>query len=257
MKGAILGDIIGSVWEFENNKEYSFELFYKDSTYTDDTVLTIATMDALLHKKDYAKIYAKYARKYPDTNWGSNFRIWFEKPKKERLPYDSFGNGSAMRISPIGWYFNSLEDTLLEAKRSAEVTHNHLEGIKGAQAVASAIYLARNGSTKKAIKKYIEDTFEYDLSRTYKKIHSYYFFNETCQGSVPESIICFLESTNFEDSIRKVIALGGDADTQACITGSISEAFYKGVPEELWNNAVEYLPKEFIKVINKFTNKIE
>lgn len=252
MKGSIIGDITGSVWEFGGTKDYAFDLFYEDSFFTDDTILTVATSDVLLNKLDYAQTYAKYALEYPRASWGVRFGDWFNLPEEERKPYNSFGNGSAMRVGPIGWYFKTLEETLEEAKKSAEVTHNHPEGIKGAQSVASAIFHARSGKSKKEIKEYIEKTFEYNLSRTYSEIQPGYRFDVTCQGSVPESIICFLESKDFEDAIRKAVALGGDADTQACITGSIAEAFYGGIPEDIWNKAKAYLPKSYLKVIQEF-----
>lgn len=253
MKGAIIGDIIGSHFEFQPCKEKDFLLFGDSYYYTDDTVLTMAVADVILNNYSYEEALVKWSRKYPNQSWGERYNAWFRNDKRE--PYNSFGNGSAMRVSPIGWAFDTLEETLKEAKRSAEVTHNHPEGVKGAQAVASAIFLARNKKSKMEIKEYIEDKFQYNLSRKYKGIQPEYFFDATCQGSVPEAIICFLESKNFEDAIRNAVALGGDADTQACITGSIAEAYYGGVPEEIWNKCKEVLEPEMVTLINDFYDK--
>ena len=254
MKGAIAGDIIGAHFEFLPCKEKDFLLFGDHYYFTDDTVLTLAVADVLLNKGNYENTLVKYSRKYKNQAWGIRYKNWFESD--ERAPYNSFGNGSAMRVSPIGWYFDSLQETLKEAKKSAEVTHNHPEGIKGAQAVASAIFMARNKATKEEIKKYIEKTFKYDLSKKYTDIQPDYMFNETCQGSVPEAIVCFLESTDYEDAIRNAVALGGDADTQACIAGSIAEAYYGGVPDRIWVKCAEVLDKDIIEVIDEFYTKL-
>ena len=181
------------------------------------------------------------------------FRGWLMSDNPQ--PYNSFGNGSAMRVSPVGWAFDSLEETLEKAKESAEVTHNHPEGIKGAQAVAACIYLARTGKSKQEIKEYIESTFGYDLSRSCEEIRPDYVFSETCQESVPESIIAFLDSTSFEDAIRLAVSLGGDADTMGAITGSIAEAYYKEIPEEIKKEVLERLPEEFIDVMERFHEK--
>lgn len=189
MKGAIAGDIIGAPFEFIPCKEKDFLLFGDHYYYTDDTVLTLAVANTLLTKGDYEREYVKYSRKYHDQAWGIGYKEWFKSD--ERKPYNSYGNGSAMRVSPVGWAFDTLERTLEEAKKSAEVTHNHPEGIKGAQSVASAIFMARNKASKSEIKTYIEKVFKYDLSRKYQDIQPEYMFNETCQGSVPEATICF------------------------------------------------------------------
>lgn len=250
MKGAIAGDIIGSHYEFFPCKEKDFLLFGDHYYYTDDTVLTLAIADALLNKSDYQSSLVNWSRRYPNCSWGVRYNVWFRINKQE--PYNSFGNGSAMRVSSVGWAFDTLEKTLSEAKKSAEVTHNHPEGIKGAQSVASAIFMARNNATKQEIKAYIEDKFKYDLSRKYGDIQPDYSHIESCQGSVPEAIISFLESTDFEDAIRNAVALGGDADTQACIAGAIAEAFYGHVPEKIWNTCKKELEPDMLTIVDDF-----
>ena len=250
MKGAIAGDIIGSHYEFFPCKEKDFLLFGDHYYYTDDTVLTLAIADALLNESDYQSSLVNWSRRYPNCSWGVRYNVWFRINKQE--PYNSFGNGSAMRVSSVGWAFDTLEKTLSEAKKSAEVTHNHPEGIKGAQSVASAIFMARNNATKQEIKAYIEDKFKYDLSRKYSDIQPDYSHIESCQGSVPEAIISFLESTDFEDAIRNAVALGGDADTQACIAGAIAEAFYGDVPEKIWNTCRKELEPDMLAIVNDF-----
>lgn len=251
--GAIIGDTIGSVFEWNNVKTTKFPLFSEKSDFTDDSVLTVATMDGILNKVDYTRIYQRYGRKYPNAGYGGFFTDWIYDEYPE--PYGSYGNGSSMRVSPVGWCYNTIEEVLRESKRSASVTHNHKEGIKGAQATASAIFLARTGKTKEKIKQYIQQTFNYDLERTLDEIRPTYKFNETCQGSVPEAIIAFLESTDFESAIRLAISIGGDSDTIACITGGISEAFYQDIPEHIIENTLRVLPPEFIKVIEEFSIK--
>ena len=255
MKGAIAGDIIGAHFEFIPCKEKDFLLFGDHYYFTDDTVLTLAVADVLLNKGDYEDTLVKYSRKYKDQAWGIRYKSWFTS--EERAPYNSFGNGSAMRVSPVGWFAKSLDEALKEAKKSAEVTHNHPEGVKGAQAVATAIFMARNKATKKEIKDYIEKTFRYDLSKKYADIQPEYMFNESCQGSVPEAIICFLESIDYEDAIRDAVALGGDADTQACIAGGIAEAFYGGVPEDIWKTCETVLNPEILDLVNNFYKAIK
>ena len=249
--GAIAGDVIGSVYEFANNKSTDFPLFEKRTRFTDDSVLTVATMDCILNKKSYTKVYQSYGRKYPDAGYAGMFFDWIFDEYPE--PYGSWGNGSAMRVSAVGWAYNSLDKVLFQAKRSAEVTHNHPEGIKGAQATASAIFLARTGKTKEEIKQFIENTFEYDLDRSLAEIRPSYQFDVSCQGSVPEAIISFLESTDFESAIRLAISIGGDSDTIACIAGGIAEAFYQDIPEYIFENTLRVLPSEFIEVIEEFS----
>jgi len=253
--GAITGDIIGSIYEWNNVKTIDFDLFSTKprSKFTDDSVLTLATMDALLNQRNYAKTYQLFGRNYPNRGYGGHFRQWIYEENPE--PYNSWGNGSAMRVSPVGWYCNSLENVLAEAEKSAVVTHNHPEGIKGAQSVAAAIYLARTGKDKDEIKKYITDTFHYNLERKIDDIRPDYEFDVSCQGSVPEAIIAFLESTNFESAIRLAISIGGDSDTIACITGGIAEAYYKHIPEYIVENVLNILPPELIKIIEDFSEK--
>lgn len=255
MIGAIAGDIIGSVYETFNVKTKDFPLFIKSSRFTDDTVLTIAVTDCLLNQKDYAKTLQEYGRKYPKKKYGSSFYKWIftENPK----PYNSFGNGSAMRVSSIGFYHETISDVLEAAKNSAEVTHNHIEGIKGAQAIASTIFLARQGKSKREIKEFIENKFEYNLSRSIDDIRPDYQFDITCQGSVPESIISFLESVDYEDAIRNAISIGGDSDTLACMTGGIAQAYYKKIPSEIDLEVRKRLPPEFLILLERFEQSVK
>lgn len=254
MIGAIAGDIIGSVYEFDNIKTTDFPLFTNESDYTDDTIMTVAVADWLLNGGDLAKVMQRYGREYPypTGGYGGRFSGWLRE--KDPQPYNSWGNGSAMRVSAVGWMFESLEKTLEVAKETAAVTHNHPEGIKGAQATAAAIYLARTGKNKQDIKQYIETTFSYDLSHSCDEIRPCYRFNESCQGTVPEAIIAFLDSFDFENAIRLAVSLGGDSDTLACITGGIAEAFY-GMPQDIEKQVFNKLPGTFLKVIEKFKNK--
>ena len=250
--GAIAGDIIGSAYEFYSTKDYNFLLLSDSSTYTDDTVMTVANADWLLTRDALKGIMLDYGNRYT-AGYGGWFYGWLlnENPQ----PYNSWGNGSAMRVSPVGWAFGTLEETLEAAKQSAEVTHNHPEGIKGAQATAACIYWARKGKTKQQIKEYVEALFGYDLSRTCDEIRPTYEFEPSCQKTVPESIIAFLESTDFESAIRLAVSLGGDADTMGSITGGIAEAFYGGVPEHIRKEVLKRLPDEFIEVMEKFYQK--
>jgi ADP-ribosylglycohydrolase len=253
MIGAIAGDIIGSVYESHCLKTTDFAIFTANSTFTDDTVLTVAVADCILHNKDYASTFKGYALKYPYAGFGGTFSQWAKSDSLE--PYNSFGNGSAMRVSPIGFAFDTMEEVLAEAKRSAEVTHNHPEGIKGAQAVAAAILLAREEKNKSRIKEFIERNFAYDLHQTLDDIRPYYYFDQTCQGSVPQAIIAFLESDSYEDAVRKAISLGGDADTLGCMTGGIAQAYYKIVPDYIIKEVKNRLDPELLKVAEQFTAK--
>lgn len=254
LTGSICGDVIGSAYEFRNTKDYDFRLFLDNSRFTDDTVLTVATMDCLLEgEHDYYYYYKKYPRLYPNRGYGGLFRKWVRAQESE--PYNSFGNGSAMRISPVGWAFETLEETLAEAQRSAEVTHNHPEGIKGAQAIAAAIFLARTGHTKAEIQEYIETTFSYDVHRTCDEIRPAYCFNATCQGSVPEALTAFLESHDFESAIRLAVSIGGDSDTIACMAGGIAQAFYRNIPPEISERVWQKLPEQMQEVIRKFSER--
>ena len=250
--GAIAGDIIGSAYEFNPTKDYNFLLFNDLSEYTDDTVMTVANAEWLLTSKDLGTTMLEYGNKY-EAGYGELFLCWLWR--KDLRPYNSFGNGSAMRVSPVGWAFDTLEETLVAAKRSAEVTHNHPEGIKGAQSTAACIYWARKGRTKQQIKEYVDALFGYDLNRTCDEIRSSYGFDVTCQGSVPESIIAFLESSDYESAVRLAVSLGGDSDTMGAITGGIAEAYYGGVPENIKIEALKRLPNEFIEVMQKFNQK--
>jgi len=253
MLGAIAGDIIGSFYEFGRIKTTDFQLFCIDSRFTDDTVLTVALADSILTKIPYLDKIMEYYNLYPKAGYGGRFKKWAQN--HEMKPYNSFGNGSAMRVSPIGWAYNSLEDVLSEAEKSASVTHNHPEGIKGAQSVAAAIFLARTGSTKKEIKEYITSTFAYNLSDTIDNIRPNYRFDETCQGSVPQAIIAFLESEDYEDAVRKGISLGGDSDTIACIAGGIAEAYYKLIHEEISDKTLNILDSRLRAVVLKFKER--
>jgi ADP-ribosylglycohydrolase len=214
--------------------------------------MTVAIAKWLLTGSNIVDIMQDFGNRYP-SSYGERFRIWLKEDNPQ--PYNSWGNGSAMRVSPIGWAFDTLEETLEAAKQSAEVTHNHPEGIKGAQATATCIYLARTGKTKQEIKEYIETTFDYNLSRTCEEIRPTYHFNESCQGTVPESIIAFLESTDYESAIRLTISLGGDADTMGAITGGIAEAYYKKIPQHITEGVIKRLPDEFIDIMQRFYGK--
>lgn len=253
MLGAIAGDIIGSVYEFDPIKTVDFPLFCKSSTFTDDTVLTVATADAILRNIDYGRSYRSFARAWPGRGYGQHFGIWLGSDSSE--PYNSWGNGSAMRAGPVGFAFDSTEEVLAEAKRSAEVTHNHPEGVKGAQAAALAVYLAKAKRSKDAIRKEIRDVFGYDLDRTADQIRVHYKFDPSCQGTVPEAIVAFLESVDFESAVRLAVSLGGDSDTLACITGAIAQAFYGQLPEYIGSEVRNRLPAEFIEIIDEFTDR--
>jgi ADP-ribosyl-[dinitrogen reductase] hydrolase len=248
--GAVAGDVIGSVYEFARQKEYDFPLFSTRSRFTDDSVLTLAVADAILHRRSYLECIREYARRYPHSGFGGYFRKWMYAHDPQ--PYNSFGNGSAMRVSAVGWAFDTLEEVLLEAERSAAVTHNHPEGIKGAQAAALCIHLARTGESRENIKQEVQARFGYDLERTLDEIRPSYRFNELCQTTVPEAIIAFLESDHYEDAVRKAISLGGDADTLAAITGAIAEAYYGGVPAGIVDEVMKRLPAPLGSLLEEF-----
>lgn len=251
--GAIIGDIVGSRFEFNNYRSTDFELFDRGSNFTDDTVMTIAVADWLLSGVPLANIMRDWAHEYPNRGYGGMFYAWlFPLDENEMKAYNSFGNGAGMRVSPCGYYANSLEEALDLAKLSAEVTHNHPEGIKGAQAIAASIFLARQSKPKDDIRHYIEQTFGYNLHRTCDEIRPTYEFNETCQGSCPEAIIAFLESVDYESALRLAVSLGGDSDTIACMTCSIAAAYY-GIPDWIEERVKElYLPPEMVEIINRF-----
>ena len=251
--GSIAGDVIGSVYEFNNVKHKEFALFTPQSRFTDDTVLTVAVMDCLLNKKDYAKALQEWGQQYPNAGYGGMFRtwLWSEDPK----PYNSYGNGSGMRVSPVGFARNSISAVLEEAEQSARVTHNHPEGIRGAQAIALAVFLARKNYSKKSIAEEITKKFQYDLTRTLDSIRPTYRFQETCQGSVPQAIRAFLESTDYEDAIRNAVSLGGDSDTIACMTGGIAQAYYKDIPRFIEEKVWLLLDPELRAVVQEFCVK--
>lgn len=255
MLGSIIGDIVGSIYEFHNIKTKDFPLFSEQMEITDDSILTIATADWLLHGGESGEYYYKYATRYPHPMgaYGVSFQAWVAKSKSWQLlpPYNSCGNGSAMRVGPVGWVFNSTDNIMHAAMLSAECTHNHPEGIKGAQATALCIYLAREGHDKETIRQIVSQQFGYDLSFTCNDIRPTYGWEGTCQGSVPQAIVAFLDATSFEDAIRNAISIGGDSDTIACITGSIAEAYF-GIPTAIRQRALAYLPDELKAVVEEF-----
>jgi ADP-ribosylglycohydrolase len=258
MYGAILGDIIGSPYEFDmGDKTKDFPLFSEKSCFTDDTVMTIAVAEAFMGAPDdedairrrLIQSMQKWGHRYPSAGYGVRFCGWLDS--KDPQPYNSWGNGSAMRVAPVAWLYNDLDTVRRMARISADVTHNHPEGIKGAEATASAIFLARTGSTKAEIKAYIETEFHYDLSRTCDKIRPAYCHVESCQETVPEAITAFLEGDCFEDVIRTAVSLGGDCDTLTCIAASIAEGFY-GVPEELKQECADRLDESMKTILHQF-----
>lgn len=238
MLGAIIGDLVGSRFEHDNYKGKDFVLCHPDCRFTDDSVLTVAVARALLEQISYVQAFKEAFRRYPQAGYGRNFSRWARSDMS--AGYNSFGNGSAMRVSPVAWFHADLGQVLAEARRSAAVTHNHPEGIKGAQATATAIFLARQGEEKEQIRRAIEERFGYNLQRTPDEIRPGYSFDVSCQGSVPEAICCFLHSTDFEDAIRTAVSIGGDSDTIACISGSIAEPLY-GIPPALTEWALNQL----------------
>jgi ADP-ribosylglycohydrolase len=251
MLGAIVGDIVGSVYEFDNHRSKDFPLFREDSKFTDDTILTIATADALMTDHDFAAKYRAYGKKYP-SSYGLRFNDWIHGVITG--PYNSFGNGSAMRVSPIAWAYDEPDRVLKVAKASAEVTHDHPEGIKGAQATALAILYAREGKEPTLIATEIGQMFGYDLSTPVDVLRETYQYNETCQATVPEAIRCFVEAEDFEDAIRNAISIGGDSDTLAAITGSIAEARW-GVPEEIRRDVLKLLDEGLFETYQRFVSR--
>lgn len=253
MIGAIAGDIIGSVYEHRPIKSKDFPLFDSRCRFTDDTVLTVAVADAILSGRPYLESVREMGRRYPHAGYGGTFIQWLysEDPR----PYNSWGNGSAMRVSPVGFAFSSEEEVLAHAKSTAEISHNHPEGIKGAQAAALAVFLARTGAGKEEIRARITDLFGYDFNRTVEGIRRGYSFDVSCQGTVPEAIISFLESSSYEDAVRNAVSLGGDSDTLACITGGIAEAFYGHLPEDIYDHVRQCLTLELWTITEAFCKK--
>lgn len=253
MLGAIVGDVIGSVHEGALTKTKDFPLIVTRSTFTDDSVLTVAVADWILTGKNLVDLLHSYFDTYPGRGYGGMFYHWANDHLRE--PYNSFGNGSAMRVSPVGFALETLEGVLEWSKRSAAVTHNHPEGVRGAQATAAGIYFARRGQSKEQIRESIESQFGYDLSKPLDEIRPTYRFDETCQGTVPQALAAFFESTSYEDAIRNAVSLGGDADTLACITGGIAEAYYGGVPQDLAAQVLAILDKPLVEGMDRFRQR--
>lgn len=265
MIGAIIGDIVGSVYEFDNHRSKEFPLFIKDSTFTDDTVMTTAVADFMIDEhgnpseERYARTLYDWYIKYPDLTYGKGFTFWinqFHEHKRTWWRNNSYGNGAAMRISPVAESVYGLQTALSNAENLTKCSHNHPEGIKGAKAVAGLIVMARKEKDKTKLKAYVEQNFGYDLNRTVDVLRKTYKYNETCQRTVPEAIICFLESTDFEDAIRNAISIGGDSDTLACITGSIAESYYQEIPETIIKEALNRLPKDIKDVLRIFYKEV-
>lgn len=265
MLGAIIGDIVGSIYEFDNIKTKDFSFFDERMEYTDDSILSIATADWILNGGQSGNYYLRYATEYPYPmgSYGTRFIQWVHRANRGIIaPYNSCGNGSSMRIAPVGWAFDTEDETLSAAKASAECTHNHPEGIKGAQATALCIFLARKDVPAEEIKTRIETEFSYDLSMSVDEIRPRYSWQGldgtvsggTCQGSVPQAITCALQATDFEDAIRNAISIGGDSDTIGCIAGGIAEALF-GIPSHIRTKGLNYLPEPLRKVVEQFETK--
>jgi len=250
MIGAIAGDIIGSIYEQHPIKTKDFELFDPRCRFTDDTVLTVAVAHAILTGRAYRQAILELGRRYPRAGYGGSFIRWLGSDDPQ--PYNSWGNGSAMRVSPVGFAFGTEKEVLTEAWKSAQISHNHPEGIKGAQATALSIFLGRTGHAKAEIKSVISRQFGYDLDRTVDEIRPAYSFDISCQGTVPEAIIAFLDSESYEDAVRNAVSLGGDSDTLACIAGGLAEAYYKGVPGPIEDKVREMLPPDLVCIVDEF-----
>ena len=250
MLGAIAGDIIGSPYEYLGFKEKGFPLFSERSCFTDDTVLTVAVADAMLHNLDFAQTLKVYGRRYPDAGYGGSFYNWMLSDTLE--PYKSWGNGCAMRTSPIGFLLDDESAILKTARKCSAVTHNHSEGIKGSQAVSIGIFLARQGVSKENIRNEIFKWFGYNLKPHIGEIQPAYRFTITCQGTVPPAFIAFLDSSDYESAVRNAVSLGGDADTLACIAGALAEAYYKEIPAQIVEETRKRLPQDFLDIIDEF-----
>jgi ADP-ribosylglycohydrolase len=253
MLGAIIGDIIGSVHEGSGTKTKDFPLFVAESTFTDDSVLTVAVADWILTRHDLTDLLHTYYDSFPDRGYGLRFYHWAHERRRE--PYQSYGNGAAMRVSPVGFAFDTIQEVLDWSERSAAVSHDHPEGIRGAQATAAAVFYARHIEDKAEIQRLLESQFGYDLTTTLDQIRPTYGFDESCQGTVPQALRAFIESTSYEDAIRNAISLGGDADTLACIAGGVAEAYYKNIPSDILLNATQRLDVNLAAVIDRFRNE--
>lgn len=252
MLGCLTGDIVGSIYEWHNIKTTNFPLFQDHCHFTDDSVLTVALAESILTGEGYACLMKRYFRNYPAAGYGRNFLRWAQS--ESACPYNSWGNGAAMRISPVGWAYDSLEDVLKKAAEYSMLTHDHPEGVKGAQATAAAVYLGRTGASKKEIRRYISQKFCYDLTRSCDQIRPDYTFDVSCQGTVPPAVVAFLESSDFESAIRLAISLGGDSDTLAGITGGIAQAYY-GVPQPIAEKTLYFLDETLRGVTLEFEEK--
>jgi len=253
MIGAIAGDIIGSVYEYRQIKTKNFPLFDPRCDFTDDTVLTCAVAFAILKGRSYRQSIIEIGRRYPRAGYGGSFWRWLFSDNPQ--PYNSWGNGAAMRVSPVGFAFTTVDEVLEQAKKTAEISHNHPEGIKGAQATALAVFLARTGHSKEEIRVQISQRFGYNLQRTVDSIRPTYGFDISCQGTVPEGIVAFLDSVSYEDAVRNAISLGGDSDTLACITGGIAEAFYQDIPDSIRARVRKCLGRDLLVITEKFCRK--
>lgn len=258
MLGAIAGDMIGSVYEgkkawLEGRTPHFQPLFGRKARFTDDTVLSVAVADGILHGGDLVELFKEYARAYPDAGYGGTFRQWAGSDDRE--PYNSWGNGSAMRASPVGFAYDNLDEVLLRARWTAEVTHNHPDGIKGAQATAAAVFLARTGRDKEDIRDYIERKFQYDLTPRLDDIRPTFRFDVSCRGTVPPALLAFLESDDYEHAVRLAVSLGGDTDTLACITGGIAQAYYGGVPGPVREATLSRLDDPLRSVLREFEGR--
>jgi ADP-ribosylglycohydrolase len=265
MYGAIIGDIIGSRFEFDRgDKSRDFEFFTPECEFTDDTVMTIAVAEALMDagkdadektvKAELIKSMKKWGKRYPDAGYGARFINWVLTEDPE--PYGSYGNGSGMRVSPVGWLYDTIERTREVARWTSEVTHNHPEGIKGAESTAAAIFMARNGASQAEIKKYLTEEFGYNLTRTLDEISPSYYHVEDCMRTMPEAFTCFLEANSYEETIRNVMYIGGDTDTLGAIAGAVAEAFW-GIPEEITRRVPDYLTKSLMDVVTRFEKEIK
>ncbi len=259
MLGAIVGDIVGSVYEFAPTKSVNFSLLTPWSSFTDDTVMTLAVAKWLMEDEAHTPHYLtccmqELGNRYPGAGYGGNFMNWLREDEPQ--PYNSWGNGSGMRVSPVGLYAKTLDEALALAALTASVSHNHPEGIKGAQAIATSMFLCRQGKSKAGIKEYVEQTFFYNLDRSIADIRPRYEFDVSCQGSVPEAILAFLEGNSFEEVIRLAISLGGDSDTIACMAGSIAACYYE-IPESIKDKCRDLLPDDLLEIMDRFLNKIK